>query len=75
MSPNQYNVLNELLSQYSTLAAALEAAEAEIKTVQIAAALELLPKHAQAKVALANLEAKVRALADELYDFGNAEVF
>lgn len=71
MTATEYNKLNELLSQYSTLTAALELAEAEIKTVQLAAAQELLPKHAAAKVSLANLEATIHTLSDRLY----AELF
>lgn len=67
MTPANYNKLNVLLSEYSVLSAALEAAEAEIKTIQLAAAQELLPKHAAAKVALANLEGSLRALSDQLY--------
>jgi hypothetical protein len=71
MTATEYNKLNELLSQFSTLTAALEAAEAEIKTVQLAAASELLPKHAAAKVNLANIEATIRKHCDGLY----AELF
>jgi hypothetical protein len=71
MTSQQYNRLNELLSQFSTLSAALEAAEAEIKTAQLAAAAELLPKHAAAKVSLANLESTLRRLCEDLY----AELF
>ncbi len=71
MNASQYNKLNELLSQFSTLNAALEAAEAEIKTVQLAAASELLPKHAAAKISLANLENDLRVLSDAYY----AELF
>jgi hypothetical protein len=67
MTATEYNKLNDLLSQFSTLTAALEGAEAEIKTVQLAAAQELLPKHAAAKVALANLESQIRKLSDTLY--------
>ena len=58
MTATEYNKLNDLLSQFSTLTAALEGSEAEIKTVQLAAAHVLLPKHAAAKVALANLKAE-----------------
>ena len=71
MTSKEYNRLNELLSQFSLLNAALETAEAEIKTVQLTAAQELLPKHAVAKVALANIESAVRTLTDSLY----AELF
>ena len=67
MTATEYNKLNDLLSQFSTLTAALEGAEAEIKTVQLAAAQELLPKHAAAKVALANLESQIRKLSDTIY--------
>jgi hypothetical protein len=68
MNATQYNRLNELLSQFSTLTAALEGAEAEIKTVQLAAAQELLPKHAAAKVGLASIEGLIRKLCDEFYE-------
>jgi len=68
MNEKQYNTINELLAEYSSLNAALEAAEAEIKTVQLAAAQELLPKHAQAKIRLANLEAELRKVADAHYE-------
>jgi hypothetical protein len=68
MTPSQYNRLNELLSRFSTLNAVLEAAEAEIKTVQLAAAQDLLPKHAQAKVELSNIESQIRTIADASYD-------
>lgn len=67
MNATQYNRVNELLSEFSALTAAVEAAEAEIKTVQLAAAAELLPKHAAAKVRLANTEEVLRKLCDELY--------
>ncbi len=67
MNADQYNRINKLLSEFSTITAALEAAEAEIKTVQLAAAKELLPKHAAAKVALSNLETELREFADEHY--------
>jgi hypothetical protein len=68
MTATQYNRVNELLSEYSSLAAALEAAEAEIKTVQLAAAQDLLPKHAACKVALTNLEEALQRIADEHYE-------
>jgi hypothetical protein len=68
MTPKEYNRINELLSEFSSLNAALEAAEAEIKTVQLAAARELLPKHAAAKVALSNLEGTLRTISDEHYE-------
>ena len=67
MTASQYNRINELLSDFSSLNAAVEAAEAEIKTVQLAAAKELLPKHAAAKVALSSIESTLRALSDEHY--------
>jgi phage host-nuclease inhibitor protein Gam len=68
MNANQYNEINLLLSQFSELNAALESAEAEIKTVQLAAARELLPKHAAAKVALSDLEAKLKRLSETYYE-------
>jgi phage host-nuclease inhibitor protein Gam len=68
MNANQYNTINELLSQFSACSAAVNAAEAEIVTVQLAAAEQLLPKHAAAKIALADLEARLRKLSDEHYD-------
>lgn len=71
MTALEYSKLNDRLSQYSTLFAALEAAEAEIKTIQLAAAGELLPKHAEAKIKLANLEAELRVISDGFY----AELF
>lgn len=71
MTAPQYALLNELLSEFSAVNAALEAAESEIKTVQLAAAEKLLPQHAEAKIKLTNLEARLRVLADEHY----AELF
>lgn len=71
MNATQYNRINELLSEYSTLASAFDLAEAEIKILQLAAAKELLPKHAELKIKLADLEEKLRALADAFY----AELF
>lgn len=67
MNADQYNAINTLLSKYSELSAALESAEAEIKTVQLAAARDLLPKHAAAKVALGELEGALRKLSDRHY--------
>ena len=67
MNADQYNNINSLLSQYSSLSAALEIAEAEIKTVQLEAAKDLLPKHAAAKIALADLETTLRKLSDRHY--------
>jgi len=68
MNASQYNQINELLSEYSRLNAALELAEAEIKTIQLAAAQELLPRHAAAKVALSDLEASLRKISDAHYE-------
>ncbi len=68
MKASEYNKLNELLAEYSRLNAAFEAAEAEIKTIQLAAAAELLPKHAELKVKTTDLEAKLRDFADNFYD-------
>lgn len=67
MQASEYNKFNELLSNLSTISAALEAAEAEIKMVQLAAAQELLPKHAAAKISLGNIEAEVRKMSDKFY--------
>jgi len=71
MTPAKYNQINELLSDYSTIFAGLEGAEAEIKKVQLAAAAGLLPTHAELKVKLTDLETKLKALSDEHY----AELF
>jgi hypothetical protein len=68
MNAQQYNKLNELLSEYSQISAALEAVEGEIKTVQLAAAHELLPRHAQLKIRTGDLESLLRAFADAHYD-------
>lgn len=68
MTATQYNRLNELLSEFSTLNAALEQAEGEIKIVQLAAATELLPKHAELKIRLTTLEEELRKLSDAHYD-------
>lgn len=68
MTPTQYNRLNELLSEYSSINAALESAEGEIKTVQLAAATELLPKHAALKVRLTSVEDELRKLSDAHYE-------
>ncbi len=67
MTAQQYNRLNELLAEYSRIDAALEAAEAEIKKVQLDAASELLPEHAQLKVTLTDLETALRKLSEEHY--------
>ena len=68
MNAAQYNKLNELLSEFSTVAAMLEAAEGEIKIVQLVAAGELLPKHAELQVRLTGIEAELRKLSDAHYD-------
>ncbi len=68
MTPKIYSEINELLADYSAGAAALEGAEAEIKTVQLAAAERLLPRHAEAQVRLTDLEARLRKLSDDHYD-------
>lgn len=68
MNASQYNEINDLLSQFSTLSAALESAESEIKRVQLAAAQDLLPRHAAAKVALTDLEARLRKLSEQFYE-------
>lgn len=65
MNATQYNKINELISEFSTLAAAFDQAEAEIKSLQLAAAKELLPKHAELKVKLTELEAQLKTLADQ----------
>lgn len=67
MNAQQYNRLNELLSEFSTLDAAFELAEAEIKTLQLAAAKELLPRHAELKIKMADMEAQLHKLADAHY--------
>jgi hypothetical protein len=68
MTTPDYAKINQLLSEFSQISAALEHAEAEIKTVQLAAAHELLPKHADLKMRHAALEAELRKLADRHYD-------
>lgn len=68
MKACEYNKLNKLLAEFSTVAAALESAEGEIKVVQLAAAAELLPKHAELKVKLTAIEAELRKLSDAHYD-------
>lgn len=75
MTSAQYNQLNELLSEYSAVSAAIEVAEGEIKTVQLAAARDLLPKHAEAQIKLTNLEAALRKFSDDHYAdlFGTEE--
>ncbi len=67
MTPSQYERLNTLLSEFSTITASFEQAEAEIKIVQLAAAKELLPNHATLKTKLADLEKSLRQLADDHY--------
>lgn len=68
MNATQYNRLNELLSEFSTVSALLESAEGEIKIVQLAAAGELLPKHAELQVRLTNIEAELKKLSDAHYE-------
>ena len=63
MTPAKYNDLNELLAEYSELNAELSIVEAEVNTSQITAARPLLPKHAQTKGRLSELEAKLREIA------------
>lgn len=65
MNADIYNLINQLLSEYSTVDAALKGAQSEITRVQLAAAASLLPEHAQLKIKLTDLEAKLRKLADE----------
>lgn len=67
MTPAKYNHINELLAEYSSVSAALEGAEAQIKKIQLSAASGLLPEHAGLKVKLTDIEAKLRTLADENY--------
>lgn len=68
MNAAQYNKLNELLSEFSTVSALLESAEGEIKIVQLAAAGELLPKHAELQIRLTGIEAELRKLSDAHYE-------
>lgn len=68
MNANQYNRLNELLSEFSTVNALVEAAEGEIKVVQLAAAHELLPRHAELQIRLTALEAELKKLSDAHYE-------
>jgi phage host-nuclease inhibitor protein Gam len=68
MNAQQYNKLNEYLAEFSRISAAFESAEAEIKTLQLAAAQQLLPKHAELKVALTDLESQLHKFADAHYD-------
>jgi len=67
MTATEYNKLNELLSDFSRVNAALETAEATIKTVQLTAAASLLPEHATLKVQLTELESSIRKLAETHY--------
>ena len=68
MNATQYNKLNELLSEFSTVNALLEAAEGEIKVVQLASAAELLPKHAELQIRLTNIESELKKLSDAHYE-------
>jgi hypothetical protein len=68
MTAKEYNTINELLSEYSSLNAELERAEAEIKKAQLDSARELLPKHAELSVRFKSLEDKLRAMSDAHYD-------
>lgn len=65
MKVNEYNRINELISEYSKISALLEKAEADIKMRQLKAAESLLPEHAELQLRLGDLEQKLRALADE----------
>jgi len=65
MNAIQYNKINELIAEFSTINAAFELAEAEIKTLQLAAAKELLPKHAKLKIQLSQIEDQLKKLADD----------
>jgi hypothetical protein len=67
MNATQYNRLNELLSDFSSASTALERAEANIKTVQLEAAKTLLPEFAQLKIAVADLEEKLKCQCEEHY--------
>lgn len=67
MNATQYNKFNELLSEFSTIQAAIEKAEATIKTVQLTAAASLLPEHAALKIQLTDLESTLRKFSEEHY--------
>jgi len=65
MNANQYSKFNQLLSDYSTISAQLERAEAHIKEVQLGAAIALQPEYARLKVALTDIETEIRKISDE----------
>jgi hypothetical protein len=63
MTPTRYNNLNELLAEFSDLAAQLQTIEAEVNRSQIFAARPLLPEHANTKARLGDIESKLREIA------------
>jgi hypothetical protein len=71
MTSSQYNRINELLQEHSTVTTALEHAEASIKAIQLESAKALLPEHAALQVRLTDLEAELRKLSEQFY----AELF
>lgn len=70
MSPTKYNLLNELLAEYSELSAHLSTIEAEVNQSQLTAARPLLPEHANTTARLGEIETKLRTIAVE-----NPELF
>lgn len=68
MDAKKYNQINALLAEYSKTNAALEEAEAKIKTRQLTAASTLLPTHAKLKVRLDEIESALLKLSDANYD-------
>jgi len=68
MNSNQYNKINELLSEFSAASIALESAEANIKAVQLTAADPLLPEYAQLKMRVADIEQTLREICDQHYE-------
>ena len=65
MTPVDYNNMNELLAEYSQLAARLATIEASVNSSQIAAAKPMLPDHANTKARLGEIEAKLRDIASK----------
>ncbi len=65
MTPTAYNNLNELLAEYSQLAATLVTIEAAVNKSQIAAARPMLPDHANTKARISEIEDKLRKIAGE----------
>ena len=63
MTPKNYGELNQLLANHSRLSAVLGGIESDANLRSLKAVTPLLPKHANTKAEIAEIEGKVRAIA------------